>query len=306
MTKDDVLFGYRLQLFDLGRPHQRYARLPHVRGPPLDLLRAGTARSTPRARDAAPARAPPAADAKPALPMVEERIVASRSPTPGSGPSASPPSCGATSGARSWSPQRRLEGALPPRAEHRAKRSRSSPATGPYEPPRIPAPSSTSTSSARATGRHRLLLRRPAQGTEGSIWQLTAIDIASSFGWAELVVCQTGNPDRLPDLEARPTGRRGARGRRLAARALALRQRQRVQGPASTKTRHRSWRPPHPHPRRAPADQRPRRGAAQDDPRGVLAAGLRPLPASPLHRPAARARHLPRTTTTTTASTTAA
>jgi transposase InsO family protein len=32
------------------------------------------------------------------------------------------------------------------------------------------------------------------RGTEGAIWQLTAIDIASSFAWAELVVCKQGNP----------------------------------------------------------------------------------------------------------------
>jgi transposase InsO family protein len=32
------------------------------------------------------------------------------------------------------------------------------------------------------------------RGTEGAIWQLTAIDIASSFAWAELVVAKQGNP----------------------------------------------------------------------------------------------------------------
>jgi transposase InsO family protein len=32
------------------------------------------------------------------------------------------------------------------------------------------------------------------QGTKGSVWQLTAIDVASSFGWAELVTCPRGNP----------------------------------------------------------------------------------------------------------------
>jgi hypothetical protein len=32
------------------------------------------------------------------------------------------------------------------------------------------------------------------KGTDGAIWQLTAIDIASSFAWAELVVCKQGNP----------------------------------------------------------------------------------------------------------------
>ena len=32
------------------------------------------------------------------------------------------------------------------------------------------------------------------KGTEGAIWQLTAIDIASSYAWAELVICKQGNP----------------------------------------------------------------------------------------------------------------
>jgi helix-turn-helix protein len=31
-------------------------------------------------------------------------------------------------------------------------------------------------------------------GTKGSVWQLTAIDVASAFGWAELVSCPNGNP----------------------------------------------------------------------------------------------------------------
>ena len=32
------------------------------------------------------------------------------------------------------------------------------------------------------------------RGTDGAIWQLTAIDVASSFAWAELVICEQGNP----------------------------------------------------------------------------------------------------------------
>jgi transposase InsO family protein len=32
------------------------------------------------------------------------------------------------------------------------------------------------------------------KGTEGAIWQLTAIDIASSYAWAKLVICKQGNP----------------------------------------------------------------------------------------------------------------
>ena len=31
-------------------------------------------------------------------------------------------------------------------------------------------------------------------GTKGSVWQLTAIDVHSSFAWAELVTCRRGNP----------------------------------------------------------------------------------------------------------------
>ena len=31
-------------------------------------------------------------------------------------------------------------------------------------------------------------------GTKDAVWQLTAIDVASSFAWAELVTCPRGNP----------------------------------------------------------------------------------------------------------------
>ena len=65
----------------------------------------------------------------------------------------------------------------------------------PYEPPVAPAPE-----------RH-IEVERPGElvgidcfyvgrlrGTQGAIWQLTAIDLCSSFAWAELVVCRRGNP----------------------------------------------------------------------------------------------------------------
>ncbi len=32
------------------------------------------------------------------------------------------------------------------------------------------------------------------QGTKGSVWQLTAIDVCSSYAWTELVTCPRGNP----------------------------------------------------------------------------------------------------------------
>jgi hypothetical protein len=34
-------------------------------------------------------------------------------------------------------------------------------------------------------------------GTKGSVWQLTAIDVASAYGWVELVSCPRGNPTGL-------------------------------------------------------------------------------------------------------------
>jgi hypothetical protein len=35
------------------------------------------------------------------------------------------------------------------------------------------------------------------KGTNGAVWQLTAIDCYSSFAWAELVVCQNDNPNAI-------------------------------------------------------------------------------------------------------------
>jgi transposase InsO family protein len=65
----------------------------------------------------------------------------------------------------------------------------------PYEPPREPAPE-----------RH-ISVDRPGElvgidcfyvgrlkGTAGAIWQLTAIDVYSSYAWAELVICPNNNP----------------------------------------------------------------------------------------------------------------
>jgi len=34
-------------------------------------------------------------------------------------------------------------------------------------------------------------------GTKGAVWQLTAIDVASSYAWAELITCPRGNPTGL-------------------------------------------------------------------------------------------------------------
>ena len=65
----------------------------------------------------------------------------------------------------------------------------------PYQPPREPEPE-----------RH-VEAERPGElvgvdcffvghlhGTKGTVWQLTAIDVASSYAWAELVACPSGQP----------------------------------------------------------------------------------------------------------------
>lgn len=84
----------------------------------------------------------------------------------------------------------------------------------PYEPPRDPGPE------------QHIDVERPGElvgidcfyvgclrGTEGSIWQLTAIDIASSFAWAELVVCKQSRPGS-------PTAKQTSRLARWVARDL--------------------------------------------------------------------------------------
>jgi transposase InsO family protein len=65
----------------------------------------------------------------------------------------------------------------------------------PYEPPRDPCPEQHIDVSrpGELVGIDCFFVGR-LQGTKGSIWQLTAIDIASSYAWAELVVCKEGNP----------------------------------------------------------------------------------------------------------------
>ena len=73
MTKDDVLFGYRLQLFALAA-ERGFRGLP-VMGVHRSTTTAGSPRSSAPAGDAAPARASPP-DAQPALALVEQRIVA--------------------------------------------------------------------------------------------------------------------------------------------------------------------------------------------------------------------------------------
>jgi hypothetical protein len=78
----------------------------------------------------------------------------------------------------------------------------------PYEPPRDPGPE------------QHIDVDRPGElvgidcfyvgrltGTEGAIWQLTAIDIASSFAWGELVICKQAKPGHAGNPSAQQTSR---------------------------------------------------------------------------------------------------
>jgi transposase InsO family protein len=197
MTQDDVLFGYRLQLFDLAARttvthacrtfgvHRStyYAWKRQVDRNGLEMLR-------PRER-----RRPQMPNQLPK--MVEERIVSFSIAHPGLGPKR----VSSELGREKWgglvvSPNGVWKVLCRHGLNTRAKRlGLIAGYAAPYEPPRDPGPE-----------RH-IDVERPGElvgidcfyvgrlrGTEGALWQLTAIDIASSFAWAELVVCKHGNP----------------------------------------------------------------------------------------------------------------
>src|SRR5262249_6121225 len=65
----------------------------------------------------------------------------------------------------------------------------------PYQPPREPEPERhvEAERPGGLVGIDCFFVGR-LSGTKGSVWQLTAIDVASSFAWADLVTCPQGNP----------------------------------------------------------------------------------------------------------------
>jgi transposase InsO family protein len=197
MTKDDVLFGYRQQLFaEAGRTsvsaacrtfgvhrstYYHWKRQVDRHG--LEMLR-------PRERR------------RPKMPnqlarMVEERIVSFSIAHPGLGPRR----VASELAREKWggivvSPNGVWKVLCRHGLNTRAKRlALIAGYAAPYEPPRDPGPE------------QHIDVERPGElvgidcfyvgrlrGTEGAIWQLTAIDIASSFAWVDLVVCKTGQP----------------------------------------------------------------------------------------------------------------
>jgi transposase InsO family protein len=208
MTKDDVLFGYRLQLFaEAGRTsvsaacrtfgvHRStyYAWKRQVDRHGLEMLR-------PRER-----RRPQMPNQLPR--MVEERVLSFSIAHPGLGPK------------RVSSELRREKwggivvspnGVWKVLARHglntRAKRfALIAGYAAPYEPPRDPGPEQhiDVDRPGELVGIDCFYVGR-LKGTDGAIWQLTAIDIASSFAWAELVICKQGNPtsDQVSKLAKR-------------------------------------------------------------------------------------------------------
>jgi transposase InsO family protein len=197
MTQDDVLFSYRLQLFDLaarttvanacrtfGVHRSTYYRWKDaVDRQGLEMLR-------PRER-----RRPVMPNQLPLV--IEERIVGFSLGHPGMGPKR----IAAQLARPQWggllvSPNGVWKTLVRHGINTRAKRlALIAGYRAPYEPPREPEPEP------------HIEVERPGEligvdsfyvgrlhGTKGTVWQLTAIDIYSSYAWAELVRCPEGSP----------------------------------------------------------------------------------------------------------------
>jgi transposase InsO family protein len=197
MTQDDVLFGYRLQLFDLaarinvshacrtfGVHRSTYYRWKkQVDASGLEMLR-------PRER-----RRPRMPNAFPQI--VEERILAHAIAHPGLGPKRLAAQLERLSGLRVspngiWRALRRH--GLSTRAKRLALIAGY---RAPYEPPRepVPEPQVDSRHPGELVGLDCFYVGR-LHDTKGTVWQLTACDTFSSFGWAELVRCSSGQPSQ--------------------------------------------------------------------------------------------------------------
>jgi transposase InsO family protein len=199
MSEDDVLFGYRLQLFDHAArtsvseacrtfgvhrsTYYRWKRQVDRHG--LEVLR-------PRER-----RRPRMPNQL--SPLLEERIVAFALGHPGLGPrriaaELARPRWGAVmvSANGVWRCLRRhglstRQKRLSLVAGYRA----------PYEPPRAePERHVEAARPGELVGVDCFFVGR-LHGTRGTVWQVTAIDVCSSYAWADLIVCPTGQPSPL-------------------------------------------------------------------------------------------------------------
>jgi transposase len=197
VSDDDVLFGYRLQLFDLaGRSSVSHAcrtfgvhRSTYYRWK-AQVDRHGLEVLRPRER-----RRPRMPNQLPA--MIEERILAFAIAHPGLGPKRIAAELrrekwgGIVVSANGvWRVLRRHG------LNTRAKRlSLVAGYRAPYEPPRQPAPELHIDVSrpGELVGFDCFFVGR-LKWTRGAVWQLSAIDCCSSYAWAELVACPNDKP----------------------------------------------------------------------------------------------------------------
>jgi transposase InsO family protein len=220
MSEDDVLFGYRLQLFDLaarttvteacrvfGMHRSTYYAWKHrIERHGLEILR-------PRER-----RRPRMPNQL--SPLVEGRIVAFALGQPGLGPKR----IAAELGKQRWGGLVVSHNGVWRCLKRHGLNTRSKRLSlvagyaAPYEPPREPEPERhvEAERPGELVGMDSFYVGRLV-GTKGSVWQLTAIDIASSFAWAELVSCPRGHPtgEQTSKLARRLAGELQAAGWRL-------------------------------------------------------------------------------------------
>jgi transposase len=130
------------------------------------------------------------------------------------------------------------------------------------------------------------------QGTEGTVWQYTAADVASGFAWAELHATPKNPRSRwtreLVHRVARELKATGWRLQEVTTDNGSRVPRPRVLGRRRDRRSH-----PQADQGRPARLERPRRATPAHHPRGVPAASLRPLTHTPLDRAPARPRRVP-------------